>query len=40
MNRAKIALGERGSPWWEQPEEERRQRWEEGLDSLDGEERS
>ncbi|MFI8205520.1 hypothetical protein [Streptomyces sp. NPDC085937] len=38
VNRAKIALGERGTPWWEQPEDERRQRWEAGLESLDGEE--
>lgn len=38
VNRAKIALGERGTPWWEQPEDERRQRWEAGLESLDEEE--
>lgn len=25
---AKVALGERGTPWWEQTEEERRTRWE------------
>ncbi|MEH3155993.1 MAG: hypothetical protein PGN29_11820 [Gordonia paraffinivorans] len=25
---AKVALGERGTPWWEQSEEERRARWE------------
>ncbi|MCD2144563.1 hypothetical protein [Gordonia paraffinivorans] len=25
---AKVALGERGIPWWEQTEEERRARWE------------
>lgn len=24
----KVALGERGTPWWEQTEEERRTRWE------------
>jgi hypothetical protein len=24
---AKVALGERGAPWWEQSEEERRERW-------------
>jgi hypothetical protein len=24
---AKVALGERGTPWWEQSEEERRVRW-------------
>ena len=25
---AKTALGERGDPWWEQTEEQRRERWE------------
>ncbi|MEU4695226.1 hypothetical protein [Actinoplanes sp. NPDC023714] len=25
---AKVALGERGTPWWEQTLEERRRRWE------------
>ena len=25
---AKVALGERGTPWWEQQEDERRRRWE------------
>ena len=24
----KVALGERGTPWWEQTEAERRERWE------------
>lgn len=24
---AKVALGERGTPWWEQSEDERRTRW-------------
>ena len=24
---AKVALGERGAPWWEQTDEERRARW-------------
>ncbi|WP_229075871.1 hypothetical protein [Actinoplanes sp. DH11] len=28
---AKVALGERGTPWWEQTPDERRARWEEGL---------
>jgi uncharacterized protein len=28
---AKVALGERGTPWWEQTVEERRRRWEAGL---------
>ncbi|SEP95131.1 hypothetical protein [Microlunatus flavus] len=28
---AKVALGERGTPWWEQSEEERRARWEAEL---------
>lgn len=27
----KVALGERGTPWWEQSEDERRARWERGL---------
>ena len=25
---AKVALGERGAPWWEQSDDERRTRWE------------
>ncbi|MEU6315648.1 hypothetical protein [Streptomyces sp. NPDC047014] len=32
---AKVALGERGTPWWEQSAEERRARWSEGLAALD-----
>lgn len=28
---AKVALGERGTPWWEQSLAERRERWELGL---------
>ena len=24
---AKVALGERGTPWWEQTEQQRRERW-------------
>jgi hypothetical protein len=28
---AKVALGERGVPWWEQTLDERRERWERGL---------
>jgi hypothetical protein len=35
VHRAKLALGERGTPWWDQTEEERRARWEEGLAELD-----
>jgi hypothetical protein len=31
VQRTKTALGERGTPWWEQSEQERRQRWEAGL---------
>jgi uncharacterized protein len=27
---AKVALGERGTPWWEQTPDERRARWEQG----------
>ena len=33
VHRAKTALGERGTPWWEQTEQERRARWEAGLDT-------
>ncbi|MEV4347244.1 hypothetical protein AB0J83_22535 [Actinoplanes sp. NPDC049596] len=33
---AKVALGERGTPWWEQTLEERRRRWEDGLRATDG----
>ena len=32
---AKVALGERGTPWWEQTSEQRRARWESGLAELD-----
>ncbi|MFB7394454.1 hypothetical protein [Streptomyces sp. NPDC056191] len=35
MHTAKVALGERGTPWWDQPESERRARWTEGLAALD-----
>ncbi|WP_282797690.1 hypothetical protein [Streptomyces sp. CC224B] len=35
VHRAKVALGERGTPWWDQPDNERRQRWEQGLAHLD-----
>ncbi|TQL24733.1 hypothetical protein FBY37_6838 [Streptomyces sp. SLBN-134] len=37
VDRAKVALGERGTPWWDQPEDERRRRWEQGLARLDAE---
>ena len=30
VHAAKTALGERGTPWWEQSAEERRARWEAG----------
>lgn len=32
---AKVALGERGTPWWDQTASQRRQRWQDGLDALD-----
>ena len=32
VQRAKTALGERGTPWWEQSAAERRARWQSGLD--------
>ncbi|MEV5016633.1 hypothetical protein ACIGW1_20710 [Streptomyces sp. NPDC053780] len=35
VNRAKVALGERGTPWWEQSDRSRRERWEGGLAELD-----
>ena len=31
---AKVALGERGTPWWEQTDREREQRWTDGLRHL------
>lgn len=31
VHRAKTALGERGTPWWEQTAEQRLARWEAGL---------
>lgn len=34
VHTAKVALGERGTPWWEQTAAERRQRWQQGLDAL------
>jgi uncharacterized protein len=30
VHRTKTALGERGVPWWDQTEQERRRRWEAG----------
>lgn len=30
---AKVALGERGAPWWEQTDQERRVRWQAGVPS-------
>ena len=27
VHASKVALGERGTPWWEQPDDERRARW-------------
>lgn len=32
VQRAKTALGERGTPWWEQTAAQRRERWEAGLE--------
>lgn len=31
VHAAKTALGERGTPWWEQSDDERRERWQAGL---------
>jgi hypothetical protein len=33
---AKVALGERGTPWWEQTDEERRARWDAEVPMPDG----
>ena len=33
VQRAKTALGERGTPWWEQSPAERQDRWMSGLDA-------
>lgn len=35
VHAAKTALGERGTPWWEQTAQERRARWEAGLPPAD-----
>ncbi|WP_189552503.1 hypothetical protein [Streptomyces lavendofoliae] len=35
VHTAKVALGERGTPWWEQEDAERRTRWSDGLAALD-----
>lgn len=32
VQQVKVALGERGTPWWEQAVDERRSRWEGGLE--------
>ncbi len=34
VQRAKVGLGERGTPWWEQSSEERRARWEAALETV------
>ncbi|MFD9516318.1 hypothetical protein [Streptomyces sp. NPDC059979] len=36
VHTAKVALGERGTPWWEQDDAQRRARWLDGLAALDG----
>lgn len=36
---AKVALGERGPEWWEQTLDERRERWERGLQAFSGDDR-
>ena len=33
---AKVALGERGTPWWEQTQDERRARWSASVPVPDG----
>jgi uncharacterized protein len=34
VQRVKVALGERGTPWWEQTSAERRKRWADVADRL------
>lgn len=34
VQRAKVALGERGEPWWEQTSAQRRDRWAQVVGSL------
>ncbi|WP_395690540.1 hypothetical protein [Nocardioides sp.] len=33
---AKVALGERGTPWWDQTDAERRERWSAAVPLPDG----
>ena len=35
VHTAKVALGERGTPWWEQNSAERQERWQRGLNALE-----
>ncbi|MDQ0988706.1 hypothetical protein [Streptomyces sp. V2I9] len=35
VQQAKVALGERGDPWWEQTARDRTRRWRDGLSQLD-----
>ncbi len=37
VHSAKVALGERGTPWWEQSMAQRRQRWDRGLAACEAE---
>jgi hypothetical protein len=37
VQNAKVGLGERGTPWWEQSAAERRDRWERALHQVEGE---
>lgn len=38
VQRTKVALGERGTPWWEQTSAERRERWADLIGSLGADE--
>ncbi len=38
VQRAKVALGERGTPWWEQSALERRERWQSLVGELTADE--
>ncbi|MFJ2027870.1 hypothetical protein ACIODW_29230 [Streptomyces sp. NPDC087897] len=40
VQQAKVALGERGDPWWEQTARDRTRRWRDGLSQLDDPDRT
>lgn len=34
VQRAKVGLGERGAPWWDESDDDRRARWESALTAI------